>query len=88
MKNVTNPELYHVMRHCVDRNITSSAATDRESLLPSKSKRTMIPIKGYDDEEYARGCLQYYNEQFMVNDHHGDQCKAQSPLLFVSTLYI
>ena len=64
MKNVTNPELYHVMRHCVDRNISSSsAANDHENL----SKRKMIPIKGYDDEEYARGCLQYYNEQFMVN---------------------
>merc|ERR1712117_777731 len=25
VKNVTNPELYHVMRHCVDRNITSAA---------------------------------------------------------------
>merc|ERR1712012_847013 len=67
VKNVTNPELYHVMRHCVDRNITSSSTIKHGNLFPSKTKRTMIPIKGYDDEEYARGCLQYYIEQFMVD---------------------
>ena len=76
MKNNTNPELSHVMRHCVDRNISSSSA-DNLSL----SKRAMIPIKGYDDEEYARGCLQYYNEQFMVNCDH---CYVQSNPLNVS----
>ena len=32
------------------------------------NRRTMIPIKGFADEEYARGCLQYYNEQFMVKN--------------------
>ena len=52
------------MRHCVDRNISSSAPAN---LSPSvRNRRAVIPIKGYDDEEYARGCLQYYNEQFMV----------------------
>ena len=75
MKNVTNPELYHVMRHCVDRNISS---INHGNLSPSPKRRTMmIPIKGYDDEEFARGCLQYYNEQFMVKYHHWDQCIAE-----------
>ena len=47
--------------------------------MPSGSlgnRRTVIPIKGFADEEYARGCLQYYNEQFMVKfaDFGGHVC--------------
>ena len=59
VRNSTNPALDHVMRHCVDRNITSSAPGNLV-------RKTMIPIRAYDDEEYARGCLQYYNDKFMV----------------------
>ena len=41
-------------------------------LGPRSSSATpmRIPIRHYDDETFASGCIQFYNEDFMVRNLH------------------